>query len=276
MAKKLFSNIRKEKVSTVFKKDLRELFKSKEIVLTLIIMPIVFAILVPSSMIALNFSEGMQDNNQEFLDVFSNISVYWPNLTDLQKTALVQVNLNLTFLLIIPMMVPMAICGDSIAGEKERKTIEGLLAAPISESEILLGKALASTLPTIVISWLAEIIYIIYTDIILYNLMGKRIILPNLFAVIMFFIIIPTQTIFSTVLMTRISSKSAGSKEALQRSSLVNIPFLLLSMALFFFPLFIHPLVCLGSATIMIVLTILTLLQAAKNINRDMLLTTSS
>ena len=51
------------------------------------------------------------------------------------------------FFLIIPLMVSNVIASDSFAGEKERKTIEALLATPLSDSELFLGKILASFIP---------------------------------------------------------------------------------------------------------------------------------
>lgn len=215
MVKEFFKKIRKDKVNIIFRKEVKELLKNREILVTVIIMPIIFSLLIPISMITLNFAEDQEiPESDQVPEIFRNLAPFWDESTDLQKVSIVQANLYLAFLIMIPMMVPMAISSDSIAGEKERKTIEGLLAAPITKEEILIGKALAAAVPSIVISWIAEIIYIISTDIILHNIMG-RIILPNLFAAIMFIFLMPTQTLLSTLLMTSFSSKARGSREAL-------------------------------------------------------------
>ena len=276
MIKEFLRKIRKDKVKIIFLKEIKELLRNKEILVTVIIMPIVFSILIPTSMITLNFAEEQEiPEGDQVLEIFRNLAPFWDESTDLQKVSIVQANLYLAFLIMIPMMVPMAISSDSIAGEKERKTIEGLLAAPITKEEILIGKALAAAVPSIVISWIAEIIYIIFTDIVIHNIMG-RIILPNLFAVIMFFLLMPTQTLLSTLLMTSFSSKAKGSREALQKSGFFAMPIIFLISALIFLPLLVHPSLTHASEVIMVLLLFIILRRATKNFNRNKLLSVGS
>ncbi|MCE7745613.1 MAG: ABC transporter permease subunit [Candidatus Heimdallarchaeota archaeon] len=276
MVKEFFKKIRKDKVNIIFRKEVKELLKNREILVTVIIMPIIFSLLIPISMITLNFAEDQEiPESDQVPEIFRNLAPFWDESTDLQKVSIVQANLYLAFLIMIPMMVPMAISSDSIAGEKERKTIEGLLAAPITKEEILIGKALAAAVPSIVISWIAEIIYIISTDIILHNIMG-RIILPNLFAAIMFIFLMPTQTLLSTLLMTSFSSKARGSREALQKSGFFAIPIIFIVSALIFLPLLVHPSLTLVSEVVLILLMIIILRRATKNFNRNKLLSVGS
>lgn len=276
MIKEFLRKIRKDKVKIIFLKEIKELLRNKEILVTVIIMPIVFSILIPTSMITLNFAEEQEiPEGDQVPEIFRNLAPFWDESTDLQKVSIVQANLYLAFLIMIPMMVPMAISSDSIAGEKERKTIEGLLAAPITKEEILIGKALAAAVPSIVISWIAEIIYIIFTNIVIHNIMG-RIILPNLFAVIMFFLLMPTQTLLSTLLMTSFSSKAKGSREALQKSGFFAMPIIFLISALIFLPLLVHPSLTLASEVIMVLLLLIFLRRATKNFNRNKLLSVGS
>ena len=47
----------------------------------------------------------------------------------------------------MPIFTASVIAADSLVGEKERKTSEALLALPISNGELLLGKILASFCP---------------------------------------------------------------------------------------------------------------------------------
>ncbi|MGC9778774.1 MAG: ABC transporter permease subunit [Candidatus Heimdallarchaeota archaeon] len=272
MTNRLFKRVRKNKITTIFRKEIREILKNKEILITIIIMPIVFSLLVPASMIALSLTDQSDiSETDQAPDIFRNMTPYWDELNDLQKITILQANFYLAFLIMIPMIVPMAISSDSIAGEKERKTIEVLLASPVSEEEILLGKALAAAVPSIIISWVAEIIYIIFTNIVVFGIMG-RIVLPNIFAGIMFLFLIPTQTFLSTLLMTSISSRSRGAREALQKSGLIVTPYLLIISAIIFVPLLVHPLLTLASWFVLVLLTFLTLKITTKTFKRDKLL----
>ncbi len=277
MAKRTSKKLRKEKIFLIFKKEFQELLRNKEILATIVIMPIIFAVLVPISMVTLQFTdqEDLGEENQ-LSDIFKNIAPNWDELNDLQRISLLQANMYLAFLIMIPMTVPMATSGDSIAGEKERQTIESLLAAPISETELFLGKALAASSLSIAISWVAEIIYIIFTDVILYDIMGGKLALPNTFAFLMFFLLMPTQTLLSTLIMTAISSRSKGSREAMQKCCLLATPLILFVSAIVFIPLIIHPLLCLVSEGILIMLTLVILKAAVKGFNREKLLSVGS
>ncbi len=277
MAKRTSKKLRKEKIFLIFKKEFQELLRNKEILATIVIMPIIFAVLVPISMVTLQFTdqEDLGEENQ-LSDIFKNIAPNWDELNDLQRISLLQANMYLAFLIMIPMTVPMATSGDSIAGEKERQTIESLLAAPISETELFLGKALAASSLSIAISWVAEIIYIIFTDVILYDIMGGKLALPNTFAFLMFFLLMPTQTLLSTLIMTAISSRSKGSREAMQKGGLLATPLILFVSAIVFIPLIIHPLLCLASEGILIMLTLVILKAAVKGFNREKLLSVGS
>ena len=261
----------------LFQKELKELLKNKEILVTIIIMPIIFALLVPASMITLNFADTSDiDDTDVGFDIFRNMAPYWDELDNLQKVTVIQSNFYLAFLIMIPMVVPMAISSDSIAGEKERKTIERLLAAPITNQELFIGKALAAAFPTIVISLVAEIVYIIFTDIILYDLMNQRIILPNIFSAVMFVLIIPAQTILTTLIMTAISSRSKGSREALQKSGIIAMPYIFLIATIVFLPMLVHPLLSIASGAIIIGICLLIFRVATNSFKRDKLLSVGS
>jgi len=61
--------------------------------------------------------------------------------------------------MMVPMIVPITFASYSIVGEKSTRTLEPLLATPISTFELLLGKALAATLPAIAATWLSFFLY---------------------------------------------------------------------------------------------------------------------
>ncbi|MCL2477336.1 ABC transporter permease subunit [Candidatus Bathycorpusculum sp.] len=66
--------------------------------------------------------------------------------------------------LIIPIMASSVLASDSFAGERERKTIEALLATPISDSELLLGKILVSFIPAMIVTIASFAAYTIILD----------------------------------------------------------------------------------------------------------------
>jgi ABC-2 type transport system permease protein len=66
----------------------------------------------------------------------------------------------LLFLQLIPVMLPTTIAAYAVVGEREQRTLETVLTTPVSERELLAGKAIAAVLPTIAVAWLLFGIYV--------------------------------------------------------------------------------------------------------------------
>ena len=60
-------------------------------------------------------------------------------------------------LLVIPLMVSAVLAADAFAGEKERRTLEGLLLLPIADRDLFLAKVLSAYVPALVITWIGSL-----------------------------------------------------------------------------------------------------------------------
>src|SRR4030042_6106143 len=82
--------------------------------------------------------------------------------------------------LTMPVMASSVIASDSFAGEKERKTIEALLATPISDGELFLGKVLVSFIPAMIVTIASFISYSIVVDVSTFALFNGTLLLSTL------------------------------------------------------------------------------------------------
>jgi ABC-type transport system involved in multi-copper enzyme maturation permease subunit len=57
------------------------------------------------------------------------------------------------FLLIVPIVIPPVIAAYSVVGERDQGTLEPVLTAPVTASELLLGKAVAVFIPSVAIAY---------------------------------------------------------------------------------------------------------------------------
>ncbi len=64
----------------------------------------------------------------------------------------------LPLFLVLPIFLPILMAAQSIGGERERRTLEPLLATPVSTAEIILGKSLAAVVPSIGVTWIAALL----------------------------------------------------------------------------------------------------------------------
>src|SRR5207237_1768002 len=70
----------------------------------------------------------------------------------------------LPMFLVLPIFLPILIAAQSIGGERERRTLEPLLATPVSTLEIILGKSLAALAPSLAITWIAAALFCLGVD----------------------------------------------------------------------------------------------------------------
>jgi ABC-2 type transport system permease protein len=66
----------------------------------------------------------------------------------------------LVFFLLMPAYIPLSIATFSIIGEKQARSLEPVLAAPIRTSELLAGKAVAALTPGVLAGWLTYVVFV--------------------------------------------------------------------------------------------------------------------
>lgn len=156
-----------------------------------------------------------------FLVAFSIYMVYiGRNATDPVELAIL-FNTSLMYFLLMPAIIPLAIAVYSIVGEKEQTTLEPLLATPITDVELFLGKALASVIPALVVNWIAFGIFLggaawIVGGIPPYVLTGPW--LASIFG------LSPLLALFSVGVTMLVSSRATDARAAYQFSSFAILP----------------------------------------------------
>lgn len=125
--------------------------------------------------------------------------------------------------LVMPVFVPILISSQSVAGEKERRTLEPLLASPVTAVELVAGKSLASLVPAVLITWVAFALLCVGVDVVAWPL-GQGLLMPNslwLFGVV---VLAPLFAFFGNGVAVLISARVADARTAQQLSALVVLP----------------------------------------------------
>jgi ABC-type Na+ efflux pump permease subunit len=176
------------------------------------------------------------------------------------------------FFLIIPLMASSVIASDSFAGEKERKTIEALLATPISDSELLFGKMLVSFIPSMAVTIVSFVVYTILFDVLSFGLFNGLILLPTLNWILMIFGLAPTVALASVGLTVIISAKVKGFREAQQISVVLLLPVLALVFGQVAGAIILGPLVILLLTTIFVLVDFVVFRIGVKMFKREEIL----
>ena len=72
----------------------------------------------------------------------------------------------LVFFLLMPAYIPLSIATFSIIGEKQARSLEPVLAAPIRTSELLAGKAVAALVPGVLAGWATYAIFVVLASLV--------------------------------------------------------------------------------------------------------------
>ncbi|MCW4017880.1 MAG: ABC transporter permease subunit [Candidatus Bathyarchaeota archaeon] len=221
------------KVWLVFKKDWLEIKRNWQVLMPIIIVPIMIAVLLPTIVALIpSFTTTTQTTSIEgFEALIANLPAQVQNQIATMDTSQVMVYIMLLyffapFFLIIPVMASSVLGSDSFAGEKERKTIEALLATPISDSELFLGKVLVSFIPAMAITLASFALYSVVVDIAALSLFNGALLLPNVNWMLLIFGLAPAIALASIGLSVLVSAKVKGFKEAQQISVVLLIPIL--------------------------------------------------
>ncbi|NUU78633.1 ABC transporter permease [Paenibacillus xylanilyticus] len=259
----------RQAIKALVRKDIRAITASIQLWLPMLIVPLIVGVIMPAVLMWMASRVELRSiGNLGFLldslDTLSS-SGQIPELasmpTDNHRIVYyLALYMFAPLFLIIPVMASSILTANSFAGEKERKTLEGLLFTPISMDTLFKGKVLAALIPSIILSWITFLIYGIIANILMYP-MFEAMMFPNLNWVILVLWVVPTCSLMVILFNVLISAKVRGFQEAYQLGGLVVIPLLALIAGQASGMLLISPLVLLliGAALLLISFVLLRL-----------------
>lgn len=121
-------------------------------------------------------------------------------------------------------VVPTAIASYTVVGEKVEKTLEPLLAAPVTDGEILFGKGISAFLPSIIAILGGSVLFMVLADLATYSAYGHYY-FPNLNTAITLFLMVPLAVLMSVEWNVVVSGRVADVRVAQQLGSLIILPF---------------------------------------------------
>ncbi len=124
---------------------------------------------------------------------------------------------------IIAAILPTTIASYSLVGEKIEKSLEPLLAAPMTDEEVLFGKGLAAFLPPIGAAYLGALIFMGSADLLTYNSLS-HLYFPNLIAGVILLLLVPLSAIMSIELNVMISSRVSDVRTSQQLGFMAVFP----------------------------------------------------
>jgi ABC-type Na+ efflux pump permease subunit len=208
--------MRWSRARTVAVKDMRETFSTMQLVAPLVVVPIVVVVGYPTVfLLALRLTPGSVEGLQGFLAGFPDSAIpAFALATSAARAAYVAVvYLFAGFFLLVPVMVSTVVAANSFAGEKERRTLEGLLYTPVSDSELVVGKISAAFVPTIVFTWACFAVYTAIVALLGVPVVG-RVFFPTANWWALMLLLVPAVSLLVISIVVLVSAKARGFQEA--------------------------------------------------------------
>ncbi|HTN78829.1 MAG TPA: ABC transporter permease subunit [Acidimicrobiales bacterium] len=217
-------------IRAVMWKDLTAIRRSKAIVLPMLLVPLLLFVFLPA---AIGFAaRAVTDVNIDgFLGRLpGDVAAPIRKLPEREQlVVLVNGYLLAPLFLIVPLMVSVVLAADAFAGEKERKTIEGLLHLPISDRDLFLAKLLGAFVPAVIVSWAGFVCFAIVTNTIAWPVMHRLFIPTRLWGVMILWVA-PAVAALGLGVMVRVSARARTSQEANQLGGAVILPLIFIAL----------------------------------------------
>ncbi len=211
-----------KKIKTIIRKEWAEVFKKRMVLFTVIFFPLFMSVLPLIILYAMGGSAA-SSANAELPAQFQQFCK--ATMTAGQCMQYYIVSEFMIMFMLIPLFVPVNIAAYSIVGEKTTRSLEPLLATPITTGELLAGKNLASVIPAVLATWVGFGIFAVGSLIITGGgALASALLDPMWLTAI--FIAGPLMAVLSVNFAIMVSSRVNDPRVAEQLSAVVILPLL--------------------------------------------------
>jgi ABC-2 type transport system permease protein len=216
-----------KKIRTIISKEWAEVFKNRLVLFSVIFLPLILTALPLATIWGMSRYPASIDSASMSPEDAAFFGDLCAGLPEDECVLIYTLSLFTLLFMILPVMIPVTIAAYSIVGEKATRSLEPLLATPITNLELLTGKALSAIIPAIAATWLAYLIYAIGAVLML----GTEKTLAYVFSpiwVLAIFVVGPLMTFTAVSIAIMVSAHVTDPRVAEQLSGLVVLPIILL------------------------------------------------
>lgn len=150
------------KIWAMVRKEWGEVFRHKMVMFSTLFMPLMLTAIPLASLYFMRGDGGAGAMSElgEMGDLAAQFAAACEGLTAAGCNQFIVLQQFLSLFLLVPAIIPVTIASYSIVGEKSARTLEPLLATPITTTQLLGGKALAAAIPGVLATFLSFGIFV--------------------------------------------------------------------------------------------------------------------
>jgi ABC-2 type transport system permease protein len=212
------------KIKTIVRKEWAEVFRNQMVLFSVAFMPLLFAA-IPLLMLYTMRGGSAADVAGQIPPSLARSCA--PGLTLDECFQTYFIGQFMLMFMFSPLIIPVNIAAYSVVGEKTTRSLEPLLATPITTAELLAGKNLAAIIPAVLATWASFLIYAIGARL----MITSPHVLAALFDAKWWFAVLilgPLLAVLSVNFSLMVSSRVNDPRVAEQLSAVIMLPLLLL------------------------------------------------
>ncbi|RLD02873.1 MAG: ABC transporter permease [Chloroflexota bacterium] len=214
-----------KRIWAIIRKEWSEVFKNRFVLFTVAFLPLVLTALPLGILYATGTSGDIQGATMS--DMPPQFTALCGGLSGGECLQYYIVTQFMLLFMMVPILIPITIASYSIVGEKTTRTLEPLLATPITTIELLAGKSLSAAIPAIAATWGGFLLYALGTKLIVGTpAVVQRLVDPLWLTAI--FVVGPLLAIAGVSIAVMISSRVNEPRVAEQISGVFVLPILAL------------------------------------------------
>ncbi len=149
-------------VWTILRREWIETVRNRLLMSTIIVPPVILTI----APILLGAAIGNRALPPELEAAILAQKPEWAAFSAAELAGAFAVQQFLVFFLLMPAYIPLSIATFSIIGEKQARSLEPVLAAPIRTGELLAGKAIAALVPGVLAGWVTYAVFVALASVV--------------------------------------------------------------------------------------------------------------
>lgn len=211
------------KIRTILIKEWMEVFKNRMVIFTVAFLPLVMTAIPLAVLYSMRDAVPAAATGTSGLSPEMVSSVCSAGLSGPDCVQVFLVSQFMMLFMLVPVIIPGNIAAYSIVGEKTTRSLEPLLATPITTLELLAGKCLAAVIPAVIATYAAFGIFVLGAGLITANAAIMAAILAPRW-LIAIFLVGPLLALLAVTFALMVSSRVNDPRVAEQISMLVIIP----------------------------------------------------
>ncbi len=212
-----------KKVKTIILKEWAEVFRNRMVIFIVAFLPLLMTALPLGILYSTRGTASAVDTG---LPSGMTQSMCPGNLSGSECMQVFLVSEFMMLFMIVPVAIPVTIAAYSIVGEKTTRSLEPLLATPITTFELLIGKCLAAVIPAVLATYAAFGIFAVGSWLIVANKLLLSALLDPRWLIAVF-VVGPLLALLAVSFALMVSSKVNDPRVAEQISMVIIVPVLL-------------------------------------------------